>query len=190
MSFLNIKGPVEREKMTIDYLLLKKCLQNFNVEERGDPVDRQRDVEKNFEPVVASNKMMAKEIVDELTPITKELQELNEKAGGAARQKQLASASSKVGVKRDIDSQPRSKQRGVYGPLAKSFLQKYMDPKKSQIDITFGIRYEDGDWMIGNKRIKINGDDITIDGKVYDGTPGLWSLITDKVHKQYDNEDL
>ena len=65
-----------------------------------------------------------------------------------------------------------------------------MDPKKSQIDTTFGIRYEDGDWMIGNKRIKINGDDITIDGEVYDGTPGLWSLITDKAPKQYDNEDL
>ena len=67
-----------------------------------------------------------------------------------------------------------------------------MDPrKKSQIDTTFGIRYEDGDWMIGNKRIKINnGDDITIDGEVYDGTPGLWSLVTDKVPQQYDIEEL
>ena len=109
--------------------------------------------------------MMAKEIVDELTPITKELQELNDKAAAAARQKHLASDSSKTGVKRDIDSQPR--------PLTESFLQKYMNPKKSQIDTTFGIRYEDGDWMIGNKRIKINGDDITIDGEVYDGTSGL-----------------
>ena len=119
---------------------------------------------------------MAKEIVNELTPITKELWELNDKAAAAAaRQKQLASDSSNAGVKRDIDSQPRSKQRRVYGPLAESFLQKYMDPKKSQIDTTFGIRYEDGDW---------------IDGEVYDGTPGLWSLITDKAPKQYDNEDL
>ena len=33
-----------------------------------------------------------------------------------------------------------------------------MDPKKSQIDTTFGIPY-DGDWMIGNKRININGDE-------------------------------
>ena len=145
--------------MIVDYLALKKRLQKRNMEEREDLVDRQRDLEENFEPVVASNKMMAKEIVDELTPITKELRELNEKVAGAARQKQLANASSKVGVKRDIDSQPRSKQRRVYGPLTESFLQKYMNPKKSQIDTTFGIRYEDGDWMICNKRIKINGDD-------------------------------
>ena len=115
------------------------------------------------------------------------MRQLNDKAA-AAGQKQLASASSKVGVKRDIDSQSRSKQRRVYGPLTESFLQKYMDPKKSQIDTTFGIRYEDGDWMISNKRIKIDGDNITIDGEVYDGTPGLWSLITDKVPKQYDWE--
>ena len=78
-----------------------------------------------------------------------------------------------MGVKRDIDSQPRSKQRRVYGPLAESFLQKYMDPKKSQIETTFDIRYEDGDWIIGNKRSKIDGDDITIDGEVYDGTPRI-----------------
>ena len=152
-------------------------------------MDRQQDLKENYEPVVASNKMMAKEIVHELTPITKELRELNDKTA-AARQKQLASVSSKVGVKQDIDSQPRSKQRRIYGPLAESFLQKYMDPKMSQIDTAFGIRYEDGDWMIGNKRIKIDGDDITINGDVYDGTPGLWSLIMDKVPKQYDNEDL
>ena len=176
--------------MIVDYLALKKRLKKRNMEERGDLMDLHRDLEKNFEPVVASNKMMAKEIVDELTPITKELRELNDKVAAAARQKQLASDSSKAGVKRDIDSQPRSKQRGVYEPLTESFLQKYIDPKKSQIDTTFGIRFEDGDWMIGNKRIKINGDDITIDGEVYDGTPGLWSLITDKAPKQCDNEDL
>ena len=78
-------------------------------------MDRHRDLEENFEPVVASNKMMAKEIVDELTPITKELRELNDKAA-AARQKQLASDSSKAGVKRDIDSQPRSKHGSLWTP--------------------------------------------------------------------------
>ena len=131
--------------MIADYLALKIRLKKRNMEERGDLVDRHRDLEEIFEPVVASNKMMAKEIVDELTSIPKELGELHDKTDAAARQKQRASDSSKAGVKRDIDSQPRSKQRRVYGPLTESFLQKYMDPKKSQIDTTFGIRYEDGD---------------------------------------------
>ena len=42
-------------------------------------MDRGIDFEENFEPVVASNKKMTREIIDELAPITKELQELNSK---------------------------------------------------------------------------------------------------------------
>ena len=188
MSFLDIKDPEERDATIKDYLALKKRLKDRNLQERGDLMDRRRDLEENFAPVVMSNKKMVKDIVGELTPITKELRELNNKA---QRQKQLASASSTAGVKRDIDSQPRSKQRRVYGPLTDKFLEKYMDPKKFEIDTTFGIRYENGVWMIGNKTVKIKGDDIIMgDGEVYDGTPGLWSLITDKIPKEYDNEDL
>ena len=43
----------------------------------------------------------------------------------------------------------------------------------------FGIRYESGIPWIGNQVISINNDDITVNGKVYEGTPDLWSLITD-----------
>ena len=34
--------------------------------------------------------------------------------------------------------------------------------------------------MIGDKLIDIVGNDIVIDHEVYIGTPGLWSLITEK----------
>ena len=64
------------------------------------------------------------------------------------------------------------------------------DNRKNEVDTTFGIRYENDVWMIGNKQIEIDGDDISIDGEVYEGTPGLWSLITDKAPKQYNEEDL
>ena len=72
MSFLNIKNHEKRDEMVKEYLALKKRLRNRNEEERSDIIDHQRDLEENFEPVVASNKEMAKEIVNELTPITKE----------------------------------------------------------------------------------------------------------------------
>jgi hypothetical protein len=148
MSFLNIKNVEERDAMIADYLALKERLKKRDMEERGDLMDSRRDLEENFEPVVKSNKMMAQEIVAELAPITKELRELNDKA---QRRKQLVAVSSKAGMKRDIDSQPRSKQRRVRGPLTESFYQRYLDPK-NHIDTTFGIRYENGVWMIGNKR--------------------------------------
>ena len=65
----------------------------------------------------------------------------------------------------------------VHGPLAEEFLQKYIDPRK-RTDATFGIRYESGIPMIGNKEIKIDGDDIIVDGSRYHGTSGVWSLVT------------
>ena len=80
----------------------------------------------------------------------------------------------------------------AYGPLTETFLQKYMDSDKKQVNTTFGIRYDNGVPMIGGKVIKIDGDNIVIDDDddVYVGTPGLWSLITDKVPKNYDERDL
>ena len=51
----------------------------------------------------------------------------------------------------------------VHGPLAEECLQKYMDPRKGT-DTTFGIRYESGIPMIGNKVIRIDGDGIIVDG--------------------------
>ena len=127
-----------------------------------------------------------------LVPITRELGELNNKAPGRPK---IASVS-RIGVKRDIESQPQSKRKLVaaYGPFAETFLQKYMDSDKKQIGTTFGIRYDNGVPMIGGKVIKIDGDNIVIDDdgddEVYVGAPGLWSLTTDKVPKNYNERDL
>ena len=193
MSFLNIKDPEEKDKTIQEYLTLKRRLKKRSQKERDQWQHHRRDLQDSFEPVVASNKKMAKEIVDELVPITKELRELKDKATIATIPRPIA------GVKRNIDSQPVSKQKrsltrdGPDGPLAESFLEKYMNPsKKSEIDTTFGIRFDKSTgWMIGNKHIRMNGDDITTDdGEVYNGTPGLWSLITSKTPENYTEDDL
>ena len=62
-----------------EYLALKERLKKRSLKERGQWMDRRRDLEENFEPVVASNKRMTKEIVEELTPIIKELRELKDR---------------------------------------------------------------------------------------------------------------
>ena len=63
-----------------------------------------------------------------------------------------------------------------------------MDPRKGT-DTTFGIRYESGIPMIGNKEIKIDGDVIIVDGSSYHGISGLGSLVTDKDPDGYDESD-
>ena len=56
-------------------------------------------------------------------------------------------------------------------------------------DTTSGIRYESGIPMIGNKEIKIDGNDINEDGSRYHGTSGLWSLVPGKDPDGYDESD-
>ena len=79
MSFLNIKDLEERDSKIAEYLALKKRLKERNLQERGELMNRRQELQENFEPVVASNKKMVRDIVDELVPITKELRELNDK---------------------------------------------------------------------------------------------------------------
>ena len=73
-----------------------------------------------------------------------------------------------------------------YGPYTEIFLQKYMD---GDVDKIFGIRYENNIPLIGNQVVSINNDDIAVNGRVYKGTPGLWSLITDRNPKEYTYDD-
>ena len=60
------------------------------------------------------------------------------------------------------------------------------------LDIMFGIHftYDDNIPRIRIIPIKIDDDNIIIEHKVYHGTPGLWSLITDKVPQNYNRKDL
>ena len=55
MSFFDIKNPEKRDAMIQDYLTTVKRLQQRNLEERSDLIDRQRDLEENYEPLAASN---------------------------------------------------------------------------------------------------------------------------------------
>ena len=57
------------------------------------------------------------------------------------------------------------------------------------VDRWLGIRYKNGHFMMGDKILKIYGDNIMLDDEVYVGTSGLWTLITDKSPKTYTKED-
>ena len=162
--------------MIEDYLALKKRLKERNMEERGDFMDRQRELEENFEPVVASNEKMARDIIKDLEPINEGLQELSRNI----EINEVKRKPPRIAGKR--------KRESKYGPLADRFYRKYLNPN-GQVDKMFGIRYEDRKPMIGDKLIDIVGDNIVIDDEVYIRIPGLWSLITDKTPKEYDERD-
>ena len=55
------------------------------------------------------------------------------------------------------------------------------------VDRSFGIRYENGHFMMDDIILKIYN--IVLDDEVYVGTSGLWTLITDKRPKTYTKVD-
>ena len=58
-------------------------------------------------------------------------------------------------------------------------------------DTTFGIRKEEGHHYIGNKHVIIDNNDIVIreNGERFDGTVGLWELITSINPEKYTDQD-
>jgi len=60
--------------------------------------------------------------------------------------------------------------------------------RNPDVDTSFGIYFsEDGHTKMGNKIVKIVGDNLIVDNDVYTGTKGLWTLITGATKKQIGN---
>ena len=81
-----------------------------------------------------------------------------------------------------------------FGPLESHYRNRYTS-RADDIDTSFGISFlTNGEPYIGNTPIKIEDEDIIIYSDVYPGTPGLWSLITEKkkanLKGKYDENDL
>ena len=59
-------------------------------------------------------------------------------------------------------------------------------------DRTSGLGGERGNLRLGDAEFKTDGNDMTINGKRYKGTEGLWELVTMKKPRTgvYDGEDL
>ena len=76
MSFLNIKNQKERDAVIEGYLAVKEQIENQDQAERGNLIERRRYLEREYEPIVESNKVMNEKITNQLIPIRKELSNL------------------------------------------------------------------------------------------------------------------
>ena len=61
------------------------------------------------------------------------------------------------------------------GPVAEQYLRQFAS--QQVVDKTFGIYDKDGKFYISDRPIEIDGDNITVKGTEYTGTPGLWELL-------------
>src|SRR5436190_24113050 len=65
----------------------------------------------------------------------------------------------------------------IIGNIDRGYLS-HSFKKENDADHTYGIRYDNMAYKIGNKVIEIKNNDIIIGGTPYKGTQGLWELIT------------
>ena len=183
MSFIKIKDPRKREELIKDLIETRKRIKDNFVARKVGEIEYQTGLTKLFKPVTDTQKATAKEITDaqkataekitsELLPIREGIEEMPTKLF----KKVFPSIEFKTD---DIIN---------FGPLAvNSLLQAFT---KKDIDKFYGINAEDGKFKIGNKFITIEEDNIIIDDKTFEGTPGLWGLITLKNPENYTEEDL
>lgn len=70
--------------------------------------------------------------------------------------------------------------REKVGPVASAYLVPYLY-NKSYLDTVYGIRKDGDAFMIGDSPVHVDEEgDVTVRGKEFKGTTGLWELLTRK----------
>ena len=165
MSFLKISDPVKRDSIVKEFLELKKNIRDNLLSERTGEQQLQADLSKFYRPITETQKATAREITEGLKPIREGIEKLPEAI------QPIGEATEEEEEEEEEDEEDES-----IGEIARHFLTK---PNTDKI---FGIRKEKGHHYIGNKHVIVVDDDIIIgeNGERFEGTAGLWGLITSK----------
>ena len=176
MSFIKIKDPRRREELIKDLIETRKRIKDNFIAKKVGEAEYQTGLTKLFKPVIETQKATAKEITEAqkaaAEKITQEL--LPIKAGIEG----LPGAISFPAL--EMTEEKEEEEKKDVGSLALNYLA-FATGKNS--DTTSGIKPDETDknkLKIGSKEIKIIGNNIMIEDKIYTGTPGLWELIVRK----------
>ena len=195
MSFLNINDPRKRDAIVSEYLATIKRIKNRNLEERARDFAHHEAVEQSLEPVVRSTAASTQAITNELLPIKEGISALNSKL-------QASKQESEPTIPSEVKTEPKKEEKEVEEeeeegreeqPEENIFEQLIESAPADKIDEYFGIvETEDDRYKMGNKTVELHGNDITIEGTHYKGTPGLWTLIMFKKPNEelYTTEDM
>ena len=154
MSSLKISDPVKRDLIVKEFLELKKNIRDNFLSERTGEQQLQTDLSKFYRPITETQKAKTREITEGLKPIKEGIEKLPQ-------------------ATQPIGKEEEEEEYGI-GKIAKKYLNR------PSPDTTFGVREEQGHHYIGDKHVITFHNDIIIDNEKFEGTPGLWKLITSK----------
>ena len=171
--------------MIRDFIETRKRIKDNFIAKKVGEIQYQTGLTKLFKPVTETQKATAKEITEaQKATVEKFTSEL-------------------LPIKEGIEELPTKLFRKVFpsielkaddiinlGPLAVSALLQAFT--KKNIDLAFGLYAQEGKFKIGNKEVNIEDNDIKVDDKIFEGTPGFWELVTSKNPNpdNYTDEDL
>ena len=172
MSFLKITEPKKRDLIVAEFLKTKKNIQRNQLAERLGEQDAMAQFTRQYKPITDVQKDLSQNILSEIKNLPKAIdfpRTYNEYTPAIE------------GADDDIE---------MIGPIASKYFRKSFS-KDKDADKLFGIYNNKGKFYIGDTRIGIIDDNIIVDEKEYQGTPGLWELITMKLpdDEVYDDED-
>ena len=181
MSFIKIKDPRKREELIKNLIETRKRIKDNFIARKVGEAEYKTGLTKLFKPVTETQKATAKEITDAqkatVEKITGELLPIRE---GIERLPVFLTPQIKAGEAEEGRFIPavemtKEERKKILGPIASEAFEKYITIEGG--DKVFGMVKKDKYYYIGDKPIKIKGDNIIIDDTVYPGTPGLWELI-------------
>ena len=121
MSFYSMKDRDARDRTIAEYIALKKKIKKRNEDEHAGNLDRYRELEETYKPIVESHAQMTRDVVDQLQPITEKLTIKQEEERP------------KIGVKRRMVTKN--------GSITEKFINRYINGDTS-LDKSFGLRYK------------------------------------------------
>lgn len=209
MSFYTIKDHKKRDETIKKYLATMERIKKQNMNDRLEKLGFQTEINEIWKPVIDSNKEAATHITKELIPIQDELQNLNETIRNRDRSRirlntpnrQLpaipdSTPPSTTTTTKTIRSKsftegttttPTSAKHEKYGLIAAQHLKETLNNTNDNI---FGIYTKKGIMMMGDKNIRVKGNHIQVDDELYNGTVGLWKLLTEAKPQGYTDNDL
>ena len=187
MSFIKVKDPRKREELIRDFIETRKRIKDNFVAKKVGEIEYQTGLTKLFKPVTETQKATAKEITDAqkaaAEKITQEL--LPIKAG-------IEGLPGAISFPTYPALEMTEEQITKLGPIASKYLLPTFRQQAAQSDIIPGDS-KGTLFLIGKTPIKIEKNDIIINDERFEGTPGLWVLLTSKeipVKSEYTVGDL
>ena len=181
MSFLKINDPLKRDAIVKEYLELKKKIRSNFLSERVGEQQLQTDLSKFYKPITETQKATTREITEGLKPVRKGLETISEQIYDIPDIIEGREAIEKY--RKELEEEEEEDEK--IGEIARQYLNKQYR------DTTFGIRKENGDHYIGNKHVIVRNNNIYIkdSGEKFEGTEGLWKLITLREPVDVDKKD-